>query len=132
MNKKLYTKKIYDILPSDNIYKKNSIDKLLFLWWSTGRNSENLRLSDDGNMAFENVNIEFFEYPLFSKQEDIQKIKSARFTVDIGKKIKCPWYLGFKNGNKKTAYIRIYDSKTAMLVTLYGSILEYLNYEKTN
>lgn len=126
MNKKLYTKKIYDILPCNNVYKKVSIDKLLFLWWTTGRNSENLRLSTDGNIAFEAANIEFYEYPLFTKQDDVNQINSAKFTIIIGKTIKCPWYLGFQKGNKKTAYIRLYDSKTAMLVTLYGSMLEYL------
>lgn len=126
MNKQIYTKKVLHILPYDNPYKDMSIDKLLFLWWITGRNSENLRLSEDGNMAFASANIEFYDYPLITNKNDIDKIKSAKFTIRIGKKINCPWYLGFKKENKKTAYIRLYDSKTAMLVTLYGSILEYL------
>lgn len=126
MNKKVYTEKIYDILPDDNVYKNTSIDKLLFLWWITGRNSDNLRLSIDGNLAFEAANIEFFECPLYTKPDDLKQIMSAKFTINMGKKIECPWYLGLSKGNKKTAYIRLYDSKTAMIVTLYGSIIEYL------
>ena len=44
------------------------------------------------------------------------------------KKIKCPYYFGVnKNDMKeKEAYIRLYDSKIAMMVQLYGDIHSYL------
>jgi hypothetical protein len=50
------------------------------------------------------------------------------FLIEVNNKINCPYYLGsgkkLKTGNKN-AYIRLYDSKIAMLINLYGSLEEY-------
>lgn len=124
MNKKLYTKKIYDLLPNNCYYKQYTLDKLLFIWWATGRNSSNLRLTEEGKNAFDLVDIEYYDYPLITHSDQWDKTKYSLFTVTIGKKINCPWYL--KKDSKKLAYIRLYDSKVAIIVSLYGSIFEYL------
>ena len=42
--------------------------------------------------------------------------------------MKCPYYIGLNiKNNKKAPFIRIYDNKIAMLVTLYGEIQNYLD-----
>jgi hypothetical protein len=44
------------------------------------------------------------------------------------KKIKCPYFMGVnKDGKKSKPYIRFYDSKIAMMVSLYGNVNEYLD-----
>ena len=96
--------------------KDVTIDDLLFKWWQTGR-QDGLRLSDAGNDAFKLADIEYFDFE--SKQEN-QSWHS--FLLEINKKIKCPFYLG----KDKKPYIRLYDSKIAMLLTLYGSLNDYL------
>jgi hypothetical protein len=46
----------------------------------------------------------------------------------LNKKIHCPYYVGVRLDEKKKRhpYIRVYDHKIAMLMTLYGSINSYL------
>lgn len=97
-------------------------DEYMRRWWQTGANGTTLRLSEMGDTMFRIADIEYFDLPLEVKQANWHK-----FILDCSKKIKCPYYIGVnKNGNKKEAFIRIYDSKIAMLTTLYGSIQEYL------
>lgn len=95
------------------------IDDVIFKWWQTGR-SDGMRLSVDGMLSFQLAEIEYYQC------EFIQEGQSWHsFLVDLNKKIKCPYYLGFDKQTKKS-YIRFYDSKIAMLVALYGSLQEYL------
>jgi hypothetical protein len=129
-SKEEITKIIYDNLPHNHLWKEVSFDKLIFLWWATGRNSTSLRLTEDGCKAFELADIEYYEYPLVKSKDELEQIKFTGYTIEIGKKLKCPFYLGYKNQLKKSAYIRIYDSKIAMLITIYGSFAEYLNSTK--
>jgi hypothetical protein len=51
------------------------------------------------------------------------------YVMEINKKIKCPFYLGVNKieGKKKKPYIRLYDSKIAMMIELYGDIVSYLD-----
>ena len=51
------------------------------------------------------------------------------FISELSKKIKCPYYLGVNKveGQKSEPYIRLYDSKIAMMMTLYGDIHSYLD-----
>lgn len=99
----------------------------MFRWWTTGRSSEGLRLSEEGKMAFDLAQIEHFDYSLFHEKIKKGDIAMGAFTVNLGKKIKCPFYIGLKTNQAKSAYIRIYDSKVAMMITLYGSFYEYFN-----
>jgi hypothetical protein len=132
-NKELITQALIEILEIDLSQPKNSINDLLFKWWATGRSGSGLRLTEDGMDAFSLAEIEHYDFPLFvgDKHKGLKKEDLKRFTLKLGKKIKCPWYIGLKNQQAKTAYIRIYDSKIAMMITLYGSFLEYLESAKT-
>jgi len=101
-------------------------------WWVTGRSSNNLRLTDEGKQAFDLAEIEFFDFPLFTEQQlkDIRQSKKtifegSQFTLRL-KNIDCPFYVGMKTNQTRSAYIRVYDSKTAMMINLYGSFTEYL------
>ena len=130
--KEILTRIILDQLPSHSIFKDIPEDKTLMRWWITGRSSSNLRLTDEGKQAFDLAEIEYFDFPFYTEQEykDLKNSKSnlwsgSKLTIKL-KKIDCPFYIGLKTAHKKSAYIRVYDSKTATIISLYGSVLEFL------
>jgi hypothetical protein len=49
--------------------------------------------------------------------------------VDAGKKIKCPYFISSDKKSSKIQgpFIRIYDSKIAMMIELYGGINNYMD-----
>ena len=125
---------ILDELPQSSTYKSISVDKTLMRWFVTGRTSSNLRLTDEGKHAFDQAEIEFYEYPLFTKEEfktiaTKKSLKGTQFTHML-RKMDCPFYIGLRTTQTKSAYIRIYDSRVAMMVSLYGSFKEYLESKK--
>ena len=98
------------------------IDKLLFKWWMTGR-QDGLRLTDTGDLAFRMAEIEFYQYELKLQPET----QYHAYILELNKKIKCPYYMGVnKDGKKSFPYIRFYDSKIAMMMSLYGDLESYL------
>ena len=132
--KEKITEIILDQLPNSSTFKTIPLDKTLMRWFVTGRASTNLRLTDEGKQAFELAEIEFYEYPLFTKEEyknivSKKDLKGTKFTIML-RKMECPFYIGLKTTQTKSAYIRIYDSKVAMMISLYGSFKEYLESKK--
>lgn len=114
-----------------------TIDQIIDLWF-LNPNQEGLRLSFVGNANFEQAGIEFFEFD-FEKRIDPNGWYG--FLLDMSKKIKCPYYLSSGRKKKPTKssspknpsayihqpYVRLYDSKIAMMVGLYGTMKEYLD-----
>jgi hypothetical protein len=132
--KEKITQIILDQLPSSSTFKSIPLDKTLMRWFVTGRTSTNLRLTDEGKQAFDLAEIEFYEYPLFTTEEykkivSKKDLKGTKFTVML-RKMECPFYIGMKTNQTKSAYIRVYDSKVAMMIGLYGSFKEYLETKK--
>lgn len=117
--------KITDIIYNqlkDKLEPDVTVNKLYKRFWFTGRSTKNMRLTDEGKNAFEMLDVEFFEFHLNTDTD-----RFNYYVINIGKKLKTPFWIGFRNRFYKSAYIRIYDSKIAMLVNLYGSLDEYLN-----
>lgn len=111
-----------EIPTSYRLYHELPIDTLMFKWWFTGR-QEGLRLTDEGVTAFQLAEIEFYDCEF--KQEGNSY---HSFIIELNKKIKCPYYIGVNKKEKsKQCYIRLYDSKIAMLINLYGTLQDYLN-----
>lgn len=103
--------------------RETPVDSLLFKWWQTGR-QEGLRLTDYGDLAFRLAEIEFYQYDL--KPQPASTYHA--WLMELTKKIKCPYYIGVnKDGKKSKPFIRFYDSKIAMMVSLYGNVNEYLD-----
>lgn len=110
-----------EIPKSHRIYHELPIDDVVFKWWFTGR-QEGLRLTDEGLTAFQLADIAFYDYDF---KQDGQSYHS--FVLELSRKITCPYYLGVNKKDKsKSFYIRIYDSKVAMMLGLYGNLKEYL------
>lgn len=100
-----------------------SYDEAMKKWWVTMRNEQGLRLTDMGDLAFRMAQIEYYNYNF---ELDLDNSFHA-FMLDLNKKIKCPYYIGVnKDKDKKQPFIRLYDSKIAMMVGLYGNISDYL------
>jgi hypothetical protein len=118
--KELITKTVIEQIPS-NVW---TLEEAMKKWWMTVRSDRGLRLTDIGDLSFRHAEIEFYEYDLTISTE-----QSLHATIlDLSKKLKCPYYLGGrKETNKKTQpYIRLYDSRIAVMVSLYGNIMDYL------
>lgn len=107
------------------------IEKVIFKWWVGGRAGYGLRLSDAGFEAFTKAKISYYEFPLLSEKANLTQLLTNlnSFILALNKKIKCPFYLdsGIRNNYKTIPMIRIYDDKIAMMVTLYGTLQEYLD-----
>lgn len=126
-NRKSYKQQITEtvlaeIPKSHRIYHELPLEDVIFKWWQTGR-QEGLRLTDEGVTAFQLAEIAFYDYEF---KQDGQTYHS--FVLELNKKIKCPYYIGVnkKDSKNKSFYIRVYDSKVAMMLGLYGNLKDYL------
>ena len=93
-------------------------------WWYT-KSSEGLRLTALGDEMFRKAEIQFFDLPL---PKTLKLNNWHSFLINCSRKLKCPYYIGL---NKKEVidaklFIRLYDDKIAVLITLYGDIISYL------
>lgn len=99
-------------------------DGLMMRIWMSGRQN-GLRLTEYGDFIFRMAEIECYQ-SVFKLREGISE---HAYVMEINKKIKCPFYLGVNKieGKKKQPFIRLYDSKIAMMIELYGDIVSYLD-----
>jgi hypothetical protein len=99
-------------------------EEVVLKWFMTG-NQEGLRLTHAGNHAFVTAKIEFFDVAFTAIS-----IQPGWYgtLMEMSKKITCPYYLGVQKERKgkHNPYVRLYDSKVAMMVGLYGNMKEYL------
>ena len=121
MNRETITKKIINELNSEEPLW--NFDDAMKKWWMIPRPDGGLRLTDIGDLAFRYAKIEFYNYDF--------SINSSsgwhNFILEMNKKIACPYYIGVNKVNdSKQPFIRLYDSKIAIMVSLYGNINEYL------
>jgi hypothetical protein len=111
------TKAVMDQLP----YNNTPIESNISDWWFT-KSGDSLRLTPRGDFTFREANIEFFDLPV-----KVKKTNWYKFLTDCNKKIKCPYYFSVnKDGESKEPFVRLYDSKIAMMLALYGDIESYL------
>ena len=111
------TKAVMDQLPSNNIPIESHISD----WWFT-KSGDSLRLTPQGDFNFRQASIEYFDLPVKVKHTNWYK-----FLIECNKKIKCPYYFSVnKDAESKEPFIRLYDSKIAMMLALYGDIESYL------
>ena len=114
-------------------WKDVAPDKLVFDWFVTGRAGSGLRLTDAGSVAFEKANISHYDFDFTVPTSQVNNIKSqsglAKFTLGLDRKINCPYYIGTKpfDRTRNQPYIRVYDHKIAMMITLYGDLQSYLD-----
>jgi hypothetical protein len=122
-HKLIITEAVLAELP-EHLSLDSESDKLMVRLWSSGR-QDGLRLTEYGDFIFRMAEIEYYECD-FKLREGISE---HAYMLEINKKIKCPYYLGVNKieGKKKKLYMRLYDSKIAMLIELYGNLIGYLD-----
>ena len=117
--KQLITEKIIKELADDSVW---TVDDAMKKWWMTPR-PDGLRLTDMGDLSFRIAKIEFYNYDF----ELDNPASWHSYILELNKKLKCPYFISVnKNKNGKKPFIRLYDSKIAIMVSLYGNIQEYL------
>ena len=96
-------------------------------WWVNLRREGGLRLNELGDMSFRLAEIEFYQYEFNPKE--LANGNSFHVTMmELDKKIQCPYYIGVNKLDKKNIpFIRFYDSKIAIMVSLYGDVAGYVN-----
>lgn len=124
MINKLIKGKITEAVLDQLSVPKITYDKAIKNWWFTQPSSNNLRLTIVGDQAFRDAEIEFFDLPI-----SIDHSTYYSFITQCGRKLKCPYYIGVNKveNEKKSPFIRLYDSKIAVLMSLYGDIHSYLD-----
>ena len=122
-HKLIITEAVLAELP-EHLSLDSESDKLMVRLWSSGR-QDGLRLTEYGDFIFRMAEIEYYQ-SVFKLREGTSE---HAYVMEINKKIKCPFYLGVNKieGKKKQPYIRLYDSKIAMMIELYGDIVSYLD-----
>ena len=122
-HKLIITEAVLAELPK-NQQVDSTADGLMMRIWMSGR-QDGLRLTEYGDFIFRMAEIEYYQ-SVFKLREGTSE---HAYVMEINKKIKCPFYLGVNKieGKKKQPYIRLYDSKIAMMIELYGDIVSYLD-----
>jgi hypothetical protein len=121
--KQIITEAVLAELP-ENKSIDSTADNLMMRIWISGR-QDGLRLTEYGDFIFRMAEIEYYQSDFKLRQGTSEHA----YVMEINKKIKCPFYLGVNKieGKKKQPYIRLYDSKIAMMIELYGDIVSYLD-----
>jgi hypothetical protein len=122
-HKLIITEAVLAELPHNHTVDSTA-DNLMMRIWMSGR-QDGLRLTEYGDFIFRMAEIEYYQSDFKLRQG----ISEHAYVMEINKKIKCPFYLGVNKieGKKKQPYIRLYDSKIAMMIELYGDIVSYLD-----
>lgn len=116
----------------DNPWKDMSIDTLKFKWFVSARMEEGFRLSTEGETAFRYANLQYYDFPInLSWLVKLSATAWAKFGSLLNKTIHCPFFIGPHDKDvMRKPYVRVYDHKVAMMITLYGSISEYVEANK--
>lgn len=111
-NKEEITRKILPLIDSTEI---SDFDYAMKTWWVNIRSTGGLFLSSLGDEMFRLAQIEYHDLTA-----DWGSMAAA---LKLDRKMPCPYYLYVNNKQK---FIRVYDSRVAMLITLHGSIQNFL------
>jgi hypothetical protein len=102
-----------------------NLENALRKWYMNPRRDGGLRLTGVGDIEFREAGFEYHDFFLSQKT----KRSYNSFVLDLDRRIQCPFFIDVKkNDNKEIKpYIRLYDSRIYMMLSLYGDIDSYLN-----
>jgi hypothetical protein len=111
------TEKILSILNPD--YTADDLHNANVTWWKNIRSTGGYGLTYAGSQAFEKAEIEFQEFD--EGPSGYMSMMSMSLTLDT--KMVTPYYF---YSNEKRRKVKIYDSRIAMLITLYETVNDYI------
>ena len=111
------TEKVLSILNTD--YTADDLHNANVTWWKNIRSTGGYGLTYAGSQAFEKAEIEFQEFD--EGPSGYMSMMSMSLTLDT--KMVTPYYF---YSNEKRRKVKIYDSRIAMLITLYETVNDYI------
>lgn len=108
-------------LPSDYVVTKEEAMKK---WWYFWRAGSGLRLTELGDTALTLANIESVNCDFKNPTNNREGLNAMM--LKLNKKMPCPYYI-FRETSSNGVKIRLYDSKVAMMVTLYDDVFKYID-----
>lgn len=118
-DRRLITERVLALLEPD--YTTEQLDQCMIRWWKNIRSSGGFGLTVEGDTKFTAAGLESWN---FSDGIVQNSFNAMIFGLSLDKKMVVPYYAYFSN---KTKYVRVYDSRVAMIMELYGNVGEYLN-----
>lgn len=107
-----------------------TLEQALKSWWVNIRKDGGFRLTDAGALAFDITDFEYFDFDFMIKNSNVT-LSWSQYMLELNNKMPCPYYINIKTiDGKKSPYIRVYDSRIAMLINLYGSVDRYIQLSK--
>lgn len=92
-------------------------------WWQNPRRDGSLRLTPMGDHEFQQAKIEFSDHVIAKMGKNYYG-----FVIELSKKIKCPYYIDVSKSEEGIIpFLRLYDSRIAMMLSLYGDLDSYLS-----
>lgn len=119
-DKTVITRQILTIIYPD--HTQTDLDLVMIQWWSNIRPTGGLGLTEEGHRAFTNAGIE--PHRVWGKKLGLNGngvIPTGRIRLQLDRCLPCPYYMG------QYLALTVYDSRVAMMIELYGSVLDYLN-----
>jgi hypothetical protein len=110
-----YTQQLLKQLPEDG---KPSEEVALLIWWQDIRPDGGLRLSAEGCVLFNRLNITAYEFEI-----PVGAPVQANTLLVLNNKLTCPYYIV----HGKRPKLVLYGSKEATMYSLYGDIRKFIN-----
>ena len=100
-----------------------TLDHAMKAWWVNLLKHGGLRLTDAGDLAFRTAEFEYFDFEFKTTN-----VAWSQYMLDLNNKMACPYYINVRTTpeGRKEPFIRVYDSRIAMLINLYGNITRYI------
>lgn len=107
-----------------------TVEQAMTQWWMNTRQQGGYRLTPQGDEAFQTAEIECYEFVFRSGKDLVHRVNWLALLLDVDQVMDSPYY--FYRVKGEPPRVRIYDSKTAMMVELYGGFEDYISSVKSN
>jgi hypothetical protein len=109
---------VLDLIKPDNT-EQDIVDAMI-TWWQNIRRTGGLRLTEIGDGAFRLADLEYHEFDAGSYNNSLSSIG---LMAKLDKKMPAPFFIVFQQRRK---YVRVYDSRIALVMALYDDFNAYL------
>lgn len=116
------TKKILEL--ANPLYSPSDLKNVYKTWWRSKSSGYGLRLSHEGMLFFEATQIEHWDVDI---SKDRNYFSQFRYHLALNKSLNCPFYVYLSENAKNASYVRLYDSRVFVLITLHGSLKQFLD-----
>jgi hypothetical protein len=117
MSRNEFVQHVLEKLESAPADVKSKIDHSINEWWWINI-EDNWRLTWYGYVCLTDLNIESWEFNF-----DIKDIKPWMY-LTLSRKLKTPYYIV---DNKKHTKLVVFDSQSAVMISLYGNLIRWIN-----